>query len=545
MTSRESMAFDIVIVGAGPAGLSGAIQLKQLALQEGRDISVCVVEKGAQVGAHILSGAVLETRALDELLPDWRQQNAPLKTKVSKDQFLLLSKSHALPLPIAASMKNTGNYIISLGAFCRWLAVQAQALGVEIYPGFAASSIVYHENGAVKGIVTGDMGRLRDGSEGPGFQQGMELHASYTFFSEGCRGHLGKQLMEKFDLRANCDPQTYGIGLKELWEIKPENHKLGEVLHTVGWPLKSNTYGGSFLYHQEDNLLSLGLIVGLDYANPHLSPYDELQRFKTHPFIKPILEGGRRITYGARALNEGGLQSIPKLSFPGGCLIGCEAGFLNVAKIKGTHTAMKSGMLAAKAAFAAIASDQPPLELDLQQRVEGSWIWDELEKARNIRPGFAKGGLWGGLVHAALDTYILRGRAPWTLRHHSDHEALKPAVDMPQISYPKADGVISFDKATNLSFAAVSHEEDQPCHLQIKDEQAPLTVNLARYDGPEVRYCPAGVYEYVGVDQTASKKLLIHAQNCLHCKCCDIKDPGQNINWVTPNGGEGPNYPNM
>ncbi len=545
MTSRESMPFDIVIVGAGPAGLSGAIQLKQLALQEEREVSVCVVEKGAQVGAHILSGAVLETRALDELLPDWRQQNAPLKTKVRKDKFWLLSKSRALPLPIAASMKNEGNYIISLGAFCRWLAVQAQALGVEIYPGFAAASIVYHENGAVKGIATGDMGRLRDGSEGANFQPGMELHASYTFFAEGCRGHLGKQLMEKFGLRANCDPQTYGIGIKELWEIKPENHKLGEVLHTVGWPLTSDTYGGSFLYHQEDNQLSLGLIVGLDYANPHLSPYDELQRFKSHPRIKPILKGGRRITYGARALNEGGLQSIPKLSFPGGCLIGCEAGFLNVAKIKGTHTAMKSGMLAAHAAFAAITCDKPPLELDLQQRIKGSWIWDELTKARNIRPGFAKGGLWGGLAHAALDTYILRGRAPWTLRHHSDHETLKPAADMPEIHYPKADGVISFDKATNLSFAAVSHEEDQPCHLQIKDEQVPLTDNLARYDGPEVRYCPAGVYEYVEIDQTADKKLLIHAQNCLHCKCCDIKDPGQNINWVTPNGGEGPNYPNM
>ncbi|MCP4936741.1 MAG: electron transfer flavoprotein-ubiquinone oxidoreductase [bacterium] len=539
------MQFDIVIVGAGPAGLSAAIQLKQLALQHGREISVCVVEKGAQVGAHILSGAILETRALDELMPDWQQRNAPLKTQVTKDQFLMLSKTQALPLPVAASMRNAGNYIISLGEFCRWLAIEAEALGVEIYPGFAAASIIYHDGGAVKGVATGDMGLLRDGSKGPSFQRGMELRASYTFFAEGCRGHLGKQLMEKFDLRANCDPQIYGIGIKELWEIKPENHRLGEVLHTIGWPLKSDTYGGSFLYHQENNVLSLGLIVGLDYPNPHLSPYEELQRFKFHPSIKPILEGGRRITYGARALNEGGLQSIPKMSFPGGCLIGCEAGFLNVAKIKGTHTAMKSGMLAAEAAFVAIACDQPPLELDLQQRVESSWIWRELTKARNIRPGFAKGGLWGGLAHAALDTYMFLGSAPWTLHHHGDHETLKSAAAMREIFYLKADGVISFDKATNLSFAAVSHEEDQPCHLQLKDEQAPLTVNLARYDGPEVRYCPAGVYEYVEADQRGQKKLLIHAQNCIHCKCCDIKDPGQNINWVTPNGGEGPNYVNM
>ncbi len=545
MTRRESMQFDIVIVGAGPAGLSAAIALKQLALDKGREISVCVVEKGARVGAHILSGAVLEPRALDELIPDWRQKSAPLKTRVSNDQFLILSKSNALRLPVAAVMNNEGNYIISLGEFCRWLADQAEALGAEIYPGFAAAELLYHEDGTLKGIATGDTGRLRDGSKGASFAAGMELHATYTFFAEGSRGHLGKQLMKRFDLRAKSDPQTYGIGLKELWQIKPENHRLGHVMHTVGWPLKSDSYGGSFLYHQDNNLLSLGLIVGLDYANPHLSPYAELQRFKSHPKIKPILAGGTRLTYGARALNEGGLQSVPRLAFPGGCLIGCEAGFLNVAKIKGIHTAMKSGMLAAQAAFAAIISDQPALELDLQQRIESSWIWSELEKARNIRPGFAKWGLWGGLAHAALDTYILAGRAPWTLNHLADHERLKPAADMPEISYPKYDGVISFDKATNIAFSGVSHEEEQPCHLQIIDKQVPVAVNLDRYDGPETRYCPAGVYEFVTDNQSAQNKLLINAQNCIHCKCCDIKDPTQNINWVTPDGGEGPNYANM
>ena len=544
---RESMEYDVVIVGAGPSGLSTAIRLKQLEQETGKEIAVCVIEKGAEVGAHILSGAVLEPRALNELIPDWKDKGAPLDTPAKEDHFLYLTETGSFKLPTPPQMNNHGNYIISLGNLCRWLGEQAEAMGVEIYPGFAAAEILYHEDGSVKGVATGDMGRLKDGSEGPMFQVGMELHAKQTVFSEGCRGHLGKMLMEKFDLRKDAQPQTYGLGMKELWEIDPSKSEPGKIVHTTGWPMDSKTYGGSFLYHLEGNLVSIGYVIGLDYENPNLFPYMEFQRFKHHPEIKKVLEGGKRIAYGARALNEGGYQSIPKLTFPGGCMVGCEAGFLNVPKIKGTHTAMKSGMVAAEALFEALTGEaEAPREITAyEDAMKKSWVWDELYGVRNIRPSF-KWGFWAALAYSGIDTYLFRGKAPWTLKHHGkDNESLKPAASCPKIDYPKPDGVISFDRLTNVSFSGTNHEEDQPCHLTLKDASVPVDVNLALYDEPAQRYCPAGVYEIVREEDGSNPRLQINAQNCVHCKTCDIKDPTQNINWVVPQGGEGPTYPNM
>ena len=541
---RESMKFDVVIVGAGPAGLSAAIRLKQLAVEHGHDVSVCVLEKGSEVGAHILSGAVLEPRALDELLPDWSERGAPLNTPATEDRFLFLTEKRAFRLPPPPQMRNHGNYIISLGNLCRWLAAQAEELGVEIYPGFAAAEVRYDDNGAVRGVAIGDMGVGRDGQPTDNYMPGMELVASYTLFAEGCRGSLTKTLFERFRLGDGVDPQTYGIGLKELWEVDPAKHRPGLVVHTVGWPMDRRTYGGSFLYHLEDNQVSVGFVIGLDYENPHLSPFDELQRFKTHPAIRPTFEGGRRIAYGARALNEGGFQSIPKLIFPGGALVGAAAGFMNVPKIKGTHTAMKSGMTAAEVAFAAVREGASGELEDYPRRLKASWLWDELAVVRNIRPSF-RWGFFAGLAYAAVDTFVLRGRAPWTFHHHEDHTRLRKASECPRIAYPKPDGVLTFDKLSSVYVSNTNHEENQPCHLQIGDPEVPIRVNLALYDAPEQRYCPAGVYEIVTDEGGANPRLQINAQNCVHCKTCDIKDPTQNINWVSPEGGGGPNYPNM
>ncbi len=546
---RESIEVDVVIVGAGPSGLAAAIRLKQLAAKSGRDIDVTILEKGSEVGAHILSGAVLDPRALNELIPDWKEKEAPLNTPVMAEKFLILKEGSAVSLPtfiLPPVLKNHGNYIISLGNLCRWLGEQAEAMGVEIYPGFAAAEVLYNDDGSVKGVATGDMGVTREGEKGPNYQVGMELHAKYTLFAEGCRGSLGKQLMEKFNLREGVEAQTYGIGIKELWEIEPEKHREGLVVHTTGWPLKSDTYGGSFLYHLENNQVAVGFVVGLDYENPYLSPYEEFQRFKTHPKIKSYFENGRRIAYGARALNEGGLQSLPKLTFPGGVLVGCEAGTLNTPKIKGSHTAMKSGMLAAEAAFEAIVSGRGSDELfEYREAFNKSWVYQELSDARNVRPGF-KWGLYGGMIYAGIDQILFRGKAPWTLKHsHADHEATGRAENFQPIEYPKADGVITFDRLTNVSFSATNHEEDQPVHLTLKDKNVPVDVNLAEFAAPEQRYCPAGVYEILYDDDASNPKLQINAQNCVHCKTCDIKDPTQNIVWVTPEGGGGPNYPNM
>ena len=538
------MKFDVVIVGAGPAGLSAAIRLKQLAVEHGHDVSVCVLEKGSEVGAHILSGAVLEPRALDELLPDWSERGAPLNTPATEDRFLFLTEKRAFRLPPPPQMRNHGNYIISLGNLCRWLAAQAEELGVEIYPGFAAAEVRYDNNGAVCGVAIGDMGVGRDGQPTDNYMPGMELVASYTLFAEGCRGSLTKTLFERFRLGDGVDPQTYGIGLKELWEVDPAKHRPGLVVHTVGWPMDRRTYGGSFLYHLEDNQVSVGFVIGLDYENPHLSPFDELQRFKTHPAIRPTFEGGRRIAYGARALNEGGFQSIPKLIFPGGALVGAAAGFMNVPKIKGTHTAMKSGMTAAEVAFAAVREGASGELEDYPRRLKASWLWDELAVVRNIRPSF-RWGFFAGLAYAAVDTFVLRGRAPWTFHHHEDHTRLRKASECPRIAYPKPDGVLTFDKLSSVYVSNTNHEENQPCHLQIGDPEVPIRVNLALYDAPEQRYCPAGVYEIVTDEGGANPRLQINAQNCVHCKTCDIKDPTQNINWVSPEGGGGPNYPNM
>jgi electron-transferring-flavoprotein dehydrogenase len=535
------MEYDVVIVGAGPSGLSAAIKLKQLSKEADKDLSVCVVEKGSEVGAHILSGAVIETKALDELIPDWKTKNCPLKTKANEDKFLYLTKTKSYQLPTPPQMHNEGNYIISLSDFTKWLAEQAELLEVEIYPGFSASEVLFNDKNKVIGIATCDMGRLKDGSEGPNFEQGIELHSKQTIFSEGCRGHLGKTLIQKFNLDAESSPQTYGIGIKELWEILPEKSNPGNILHTTGWPLKSDTYGGSFLYHLDKNKISIGFVIGLDYKNPYLSPYMEFQRFKHHPDIKKILEGGRRINYGARALNEGGVQSLPKLTFPGGMLVGCEAGFLNVPKIKGTHLAMKSGMIAASSIFENIDINEEIS--NYEDEIKNSWIWSELYEVRNIRPSF-KWGFWKAIVYSAIDTYIFRGKAPWTLDHHgTDHESLENKNKHQKINYPKPDNVISFDRLTNVSFSGTNHEENQPCHLTLKNEEVPIKTNLELYDNPETLYCPAGVYEIVMNDN--KPKLQINAQNCVHCKTCDIKDPTQNINWITPQGGGGPNYQGM
>ena len=536
--TREAMEFDVVVVGAGPAGLAAAIRLKQLSPEAG----VCVVEKGGEVGAHILSGCVLEPRALDELLPDWRERGAPLHTEARDDRFLLLTRTRSIRLPTPPQMHNAGNYVVSLGDVCRWLAAEAEALGVEIYPGFAAAELLV-ENGQVVGVATGDMGVGRDGAPGANHQPGMELRAAYTLFGEGCRGSLAKQLMDRFDLRRGIDPQTYALGIKELWEIPAAHHKPGLIEHTIGWPLDSSTYGGAWLYHFGTNLVSVGFVVGLDYANPWLSPFDEMQRLKTHPAIARHLEGGRRISYGARALSEGGAQSIPKLTFPGGALIGDSAGFLNVAKIKGTHCAMKSGILAAEAVADALASGRPAEPESYTARVRESWLWAELQEVRNIRPSFARFGLWGALLYSAFDTYVLRGRAPWTFRHrHADHEALRPAASSRRIAYPKPDGVLTFDRLSSVFLSNTNHEEDQPVHLRLRDPARWLPVNWERFASPESRYCPAAVYEPEGVE-SGTPHLHIAAQNCVHCKTCDIKDPTQNIDWATPEGGGGPGYP--
>ena len=542
---RESMEFDVVIVGAGPSGLAAAIRLRQLAEAEGREISVCVLEKGSEVGAHILSGAVMEPRALEELFPDWKERGAPLNTPVVEDSFLLLGRTRATKLPTPPQMNNHGNYIVSLGNVCRWLAEQAAAMGVEVFPGFAAAEVLYRDDGSVKGVATGDMGIGKDGEPTANHQPGYELHARQTIFAEGCRGSLTKALFERFGLRDGVDPQSFGIGIKELWEVAPEKHKPGRVVHTIGWPLDTGTYGGSFLYHLEDNQVAVGFVIGLDYTNPHLSPFEEFQRFKTHPEVRPVFEGGRRIAYGARAINEGGFQSIPKLTFPGGVLVGCTAGFVNVPKIKGSHTAMKSGMLAAEAVFEALGAEDGPAEVkSYETALRKSWIWDELYRVRNIRPAF-RWGLWPGLVYSAIDTYVFRGRAPWTLRQHADHDTLKKASEAPKIDYPKPDGVVSFDRLSSVFVSNTNHEEDQPAHLRLRQPDKAITVNLALYDAPEQRYCPAGVYEIVREDDGSNPRLQINAQNCVHCKTCDIKDPTQNIDWTVPEGGGGPNYPNM
>jgi electron-transferring-flavoprotein dehydrogenase len=535
---REAMEFDAVIVGGGPSGLAAAIRLKQLA----PDAAVCLVEKGSEIGAHILSGAVLEPRALNELIPDWRERGAPLETPASDDRFLYLTATRAFRLPTPPQMHNAGNYIVSLGNVCRWLGQQAEALGVEIYPGFPAAELL-EQDGRIVGIATGDMGIGKDGNPTENFQRGMELRARYTLFAEGCRGSLSKQLIRRFDLRDDHAPQTYAIGIKELWEIPAANHRPGLVEHTIGWPLDAGTYGGSFLYHFGDNLISYGFVIGLDYRNPWLSPFDEMQRFKTHPAVRRHFEGGRRISYGARALNEGGLQSIPRLAFPGGALIGDAAGFVNVPKIKGTHTSMKSGMLAAEAVARALAAGGTGDLADYEASLRESWIWDELSLVRNIRPSFARFGLWGGLAYSALDTYLLRGKAPWTFRHpHPDNETLLEASAAPRIEYPRPDGVLTFDRLSSVFISNTNHEENQPAHLRLADPELAITLNWRRFGSPEARYCPAGVYEIVGADE-GDPKLQINAQNCVHCKTCDIKDPAQNINWVTPEGGGGPNYP--
>jgi electron-transferring-flavoprotein dehydrogenase len=541
------MQYDVVIVGAGPAGLAAAIRLKQLSTQRGTEVSVCVIEKGSEVGAHILSGAVMDPRAIGELFPDWQERDAPLNTPVSEDRFLFLTERGSLKVPnwmLPACFRNHGNYVISLANVCRWLGQQAESLGVEIFPGFAAAEVLYEDNGAVKGVTIGDMGVNRKGEKTDAYQPGIELHAKYTFFAEGCRGHLGKQLESKFRLRDGADPQVYGIGLKELWEISPEKHQSGLVIHSAGWPLDRETYGGSFLYHFENNQAAVGFVVGLGYSNPYLNPYEEFQRYKTHPAIRGFFEGGKRIAYGARAITAGGLQSLPRMIFPGGCLIGDNAGFLNAPRIKGSHCAIKSGMLAAEAAFDALASGRAADELAAYpEAFRKSWLFQELHRARNFKPWMSK-GLYTGTLMVGIDQIVFGGKAPWTLHHaHADHETLRKKTEVLPTRYPKPDGVLTFDRLSSVFISNTNHSEDQPCHLVLKDPSVAVKVNLALYDAPEQRYCPAGVYEIV--NETSGPRLQINAQNCVHCKTCDIKDPTQNINWVVPEGGGGPNYPNM
>jgi electron-transferring-flavoprotein dehydrogenase len=545
---REAMEYDVVIVGGGPAGLSAAVRLKQLGAETGREVSVCVLEKGGELGAHTLSGAVMDPRALTELIPNWKELGAPLNTPVTEDRVLFLTETKSFQTPnfaVPKALQNHGNYIVSLGNVVRWLGQQAEALGVEIFPGFPAAEILYNDDGSVKGVATGNMGVNREGQPTEAFQLGMELHAKYTLFAEGSRGHLGKQLIAKYDLNKGKDPQTYGLGIKELWEIDPAKHQPGLVIHTAGWPLDSSTYGGSFLYHLENNQVAVGYVVGLAYQNPYLSPYEEFQRYKTHPAIRTFFEGGKRISYGARAITAGGLQSLPKLVFPGGALIGCDAGFLNVSRIKGSHAAIKTGMLAADSAFAALDEQRQHDELaSYPAAFEQSWLHEELHVARNFKPWMSK-GLYLGTIMTGIDQILFRGKAPWTLHHqHADHEMLKPAANYAPIVYPKPDGKLTFDRLSSVFISNTNHAEDQPIHLTLKNPGIPVQVNLAQYAGPEQRYCPAGVYEFVKTDE-GNDRLQINAQNCVHCKTCDIKDPTQNIVWVTPEGGGGPNYPNM
>ncbi|WP_411712912.1 electron transfer flavoprotein-ubiquinone oxidoreductase [Neisseria wadsworthii] len=542
---RDSMQYDVVIVGAGPAGLSAAIRLKQLAEKAGREVSVCVVEKGSEVGANILSGAVIDPVALTELLPDWQQRGAPLTRSVTEDRVLFLTKEKAYKLPTAPSFKNHGNYIISLGQLTRWLAEQAENLGVEIYPGFAATEVLYHADGSVKGIATGNMGVGKDGEATDMFQPGMELWAQQTLFAEGCRGSLSKHLIERFRLDKHSQPQTYGIGIKEIWEVSEGKCQPGLVVHSTGWPLDTKTYGGSFIYHLDNNQVAVGFVVGLDYENPYLSPFEEFQRFKTHPEIRKTFEGGRRIAYGARALVEGGWQSLPRLSFPGGLLIGDAAGFLNVPRIKGIHTAMKSAMLAAEAVFPRLEESgfEPESGKEitiLQGLLESSWLGKELYAVRNIRPSF-KWGMWAAFAYTGLEQYVLKGRGPWTLKHHApDCTTLKKAADCRPIDYPKPDNVLTFDRLSSVFLANISYEENQPVHLVLRNPATMIDVNYKEYASPETRYCPAAVYEIV--EEGGQPQLRINASNCVHCKTCDIKDPTQNINWVCPEGGSGPNY---
>ncbi|GAA4405310.1 electron transfer flavoprotein-ubiquinone oxidoreductase [Advenella faeciporci] len=548
MSERESMEYDVVVVGGGPAGLSTAIKLKQLSNENNKDISVCVLEKGGEIGAHILSGAVMDPLALDELIPDWKEKGAPLETAVKEDEFLFLSETGARKTPhwmLPPCFKNEGNYIVRLGDVTRWLGEQAESLGVDIFPGFAATEILYDDNGAVRGVATGDMGVNRDGSHSDHYQPGMELLAKYTIFAEGSRGQLGRQLIEKFKLDQGRDPQSYGIGIKEMWEIDPAKSKPGLVIHTSGWPLDSDTYGGTFLYHLDNNIVVVGMVVGLDYANPWLSPFEEFQRYKTHPSIKPYFENGKRIAYGARALTAGGLLSLPKLVFPGGAMVGCEAGFLNASRIKGSHAAIKTGALAAQALYDALVAERShDILSDYPIAFEQSWLYKELNKARNFKQWFKKGRTVGTIM-TGVEQLLFQGKMPWTIhRTKADHECLKPAAECAKIEYPKPDGKITFDRLSSVFISNTNHDENEPIHLTLKNPDIPVDTNLKVYAGPEQRYCPAGVYEFIK-DDNGEDKLQINAQNCVHCKTCDIKDPTQNIVWVAPQGGEGPVYSGM